>query len=383
MIDAALGIGDGLLQRCCFFGQHSHTLQSLLGLTDVRLKGELSSLVDTELWQLALGDVRQRDRDGKQRLQELAVEGRLRREVLEKCQRDHAGSVAATTSLQTQLSDAIVAMDRETGGRASDLALLGLGQGASVAGLQEQVDSCVAAQEQYRSQVLGPLQREQVEALRQARGVQVAATDASIAGLRERLAQLQAVQASSNALRGALNNKAAQLEMQARTLQAQTHTLSLDYGACMGAWSARDPTPVPPPSLPSPSTSPSTSTNSTSALINPPLAVFAARLAQDTAVALLAACTAAAQAAQGALNELQDAADASHNSHSHNPTPTPTPNPTPNPTQCADHAHASEAEPLTLTHALTLPPACPTCGQALTPAQRVARKVRPCLQISQ
>ena len=37
-IDEALGTGGGLLQRCCFFGQHSHTLQSLLGLTDVRLK---------------------------------------------------------------------------------------------------------------------------------------------------------------------------------------------------------------------------------------------------------------------------------------------------------------------------------------------------------
>lgn len=27
VIDQELGIGNGLLQRCCFFGQHSHTLQ--------------------------------------------------------------------------------------------------------------------------------------------------------------------------------------------------------------------------------------------------------------------------------------------------------------------------------------------------------------------
>ena len=31
IIDETLGIGGGLLQRCCFFGQHSHTLHSLLG----------------------------------------------------------------------------------------------------------------------------------------------------------------------------------------------------------------------------------------------------------------------------------------------------------------------------------------------------------------
>ena len=27
VMDEELGIGNGLLQRCCFFGQHSHTLQ--------------------------------------------------------------------------------------------------------------------------------------------------------------------------------------------------------------------------------------------------------------------------------------------------------------------------------------------------------------------
>lgn len=27
VIDEVLGIGNGLVQRCCFFGQHSHTLQ--------------------------------------------------------------------------------------------------------------------------------------------------------------------------------------------------------------------------------------------------------------------------------------------------------------------------------------------------------------------
>lgn len=30
LIDEHLGIKDGLLQRCCFFGQHTHTMQVLL-----------------------------------------------------------------------------------------------------------------------------------------------------------------------------------------------------------------------------------------------------------------------------------------------------------------------------------------------------------------
>lgn len=35
VVDAELGIGNGLLQRCCFFGQHSHTLQVSFGWTCV------------------------------------------------------------------------------------------------------------------------------------------------------------------------------------------------------------------------------------------------------------------------------------------------------------------------------------------------------------
>ena len=59
-IDSILGVGNNLLQRCCFFGQHSHTQESLLGLTDAQLKAELSVLVDTEIWNLAHGDVKSR-----------------------------------------------------------------------------------------------------------------------------------------------------------------------------------------------------------------------------------------------------------------------------------------------------------------------------------
>ena len=81
-IDSRLGIGNGLLQRCCFFGQHSHTLHSLLGLTDVKLKSELSYLVDTTLWQSALADVRAREKVDKARALEIGVELRVRGEEL-------------------------------------------------------------------------------------------------------------------------------------------------------------------------------------------------------------------------------------------------------------------------------------------------------------
>ena len=58
-IDEVLGIGTGLLQRCYFFGQHSHTHQSLLGLSDTKLKEELSTLINNQLWITLSQEIRQ------------------------------------------------------------------------------------------------------------------------------------------------------------------------------------------------------------------------------------------------------------------------------------------------------------------------------------
>jgi hypothetical protein len=79
LIDENLGVGEGLLQRCCFLGQHSHTLQALLGLTDLRLKNELSLLVDMGIWVAAVQDIKLREKAAKLRTNEIAVEHRIRR----------------------------------------------------------------------------------------------------------------------------------------------------------------------------------------------------------------------------------------------------------------------------------------------------------------
>eukprot|EP01041_Mallomonas_annulata_P000110 gene110-158_t len=82
VMDATLGIGGDLLQRCSFFGQHSSTLQALLGLTDVKFKNELSSLVNTDLWTAAQSDVRTRERAEEDILKETAVELRVREDEM-------------------------------------------------------------------------------------------------------------------------------------------------------------------------------------------------------------------------------------------------------------------------------------------------------------
>lgn len=79
-IDEKLGVGNGLLQRCCFFGQHSHTMQALLGLTDIKLKNELSLMVDMSLWIAAVQDVKAREKTCKGRASEISVELRIRKD---------------------------------------------------------------------------------------------------------------------------------------------------------------------------------------------------------------------------------------------------------------------------------------------------------------
>jgi uncharacterized protein YmfQ (DUF2313 family) len=73
-------------------------VQSLLGLTDVKLKQELAALVDTSLWSTAGQDVRTRDRAARDRLKVLTGINSLRRE-------EHALAEAAHGEAITTLNE--------------------------------------------------------------------------------------------------------------------------------------------------------------------------------------------------------------------------------------------------------------------------------------
>ena len=94
------------MQRCCFFGQHSHTLHSLLGLTDIKLKNELSSLVDTTVWVNALQDIRSREKQEKNRISDLLVEIRIRKEEIVRSQTDIDARLVASAELQVEIETA-------------------------------------------------------------------------------------------------------------------------------------------------------------------------------------------------------------------------------------------------------------------------------------
>ena len=101
-----IGIGGGLLQRCCFFGQHSHTLHSLLGLTDVKLKSELSALVDTSVWVNTLQDVKNREKKEKSRVIELSTEIRTREEEAARSRAVIDADMNALGVLEKEVEDA-------------------------------------------------------------------------------------------------------------------------------------------------------------------------------------------------------------------------------------------------------------------------------------
>jgi DNA repair exonuclease SbcCD ATPase subunit len=77
-INEILGVGTGLLQRCYFFGQHSHTSQSLLGLSDTKLKDELSALINAEIWKYLSQEIRLNEKVLKSNINDMNITNNLK-----------------------------------------------------------------------------------------------------------------------------------------------------------------------------------------------------------------------------------------------------------------------------------------------------------------
>ena len=77
--------------------------KSLLGLTDVKLKNELSALVDTAIWGAALQTVKAQDRADKQRLSEISIEHRLRSEELKNLQLTYNSTLQTKEAISNDL----------------------------------------------------------------------------------------------------------------------------------------------------------------------------------------------------------------------------------------------------------------------------------------
>lgn len=238
LIDETLGIGGGLLQRCCFFGQHSHTLQSLLGLTDVRLKSELSCLVDTELWTLAATDVRGRERADRARVTELSVEARVRQEELMRTAAVVAEAATGVRQLEAQLEGAKTAALAEMG-RTRDLIVERFGN-ATAGQLSEDIEANRRAADVFRQTALEPLRASVLEGLRR-HGATTAALDQANSTLRERISQFRAAALASGSSLSTLQNKTRQLDLQARGLEMSLRNLTAQFESVVAAHKQRLP----------------------------------------------------------------------------------------------------------------------------------------------
>ena len=123
-IDAKLGTGSNLLQRACFYGQHSTEAGALLGLTDARLKTELSPLVlHSKLWVAAAAASRVQERELRKAVAALEVELRIRREEVAGCEQRHAEAVEGVKRLEEEVQQTADAFLREEQAYAAELGL--------------------------------------------------------------------------------------------------------------------------------------------------------------------------------------------------------------------------------------------------------------------
>ena len=211
VMDDILGIGDGLLQRCCFFGQHSHTLQSLLGLSDVKLKSEMSFLVDTKIWTAAQQDVRAREKVDKARVVELDVELRIRAEEILRVKSSLDDSMQLIRRLESELGNARQKVSEEQG--ISRSAITSKFGDVSIGHLNEQLVSLQREAVILQRDVIEPLRRASIDIVR-ANSQKLVSLDQGISAIREKLAITKAAVNASATAKSSLTTRLQQQEQQ-------------------------------------------------------------------------------------------------------------------------------------------------------------------------
>ena len=72
----------------------------------MKLKNELTSLVDTNIWVNALQEIKNREKNEKSRMTEISVENRIREEEIGRSKDALAAETANLQRLESELADA-------------------------------------------------------------------------------------------------------------------------------------------------------------------------------------------------------------------------------------------------------------------------------------
>lgn len=223
LIDDILGTGDGLLQRCCFFGQHSHTLQSLLGLTDTKLKSELSALVDTRIWTLASQDVRSRERADKARAAELKVEIRVRGEESVRVKATLEDSINLVRRLEGDLSTAKEKASAQTGQFKS--AIVGKFGNETLESLTSLYENIQKDTQSIQKDTVDKLRKELLESIR-SRNQKLVGFDQDITSVRENIVHIKSSLNSTSNSRTNLIKKLQLVDQQKQSLSVNLKNLT-------------------------------------------------------------------------------------------------------------------------------------------------------------
>ena len=223
LIDDILGTGDGLLQRCCFFGQHSHTLQSLLGLTDTKLKSELSALVDTRIWSLASQDVRARERADKARATELKVEIRVRGEESVRVKATLEDSMNLVRRLEVELFTAKEKASAQSGQFKS--AIVGKFGNETLETMSSLYENVQKDAQMIQKDTVDKLRKELLESIR-SRNQKLVGFDQNITSIRENMIHIKSSLNSTSNSRANLIKKLQLVDQQRQSLSVNLKNLT-------------------------------------------------------------------------------------------------------------------------------------------------------------
>lgn len=193
-------------------------MQSLLGLTDVRLKSELSLLVNTEIWTVALQDVRARDKEARSKVQELIIEKRVRNEELIRVDSDLISAEATNERLKQEYEKAAAKAAEEMGLHKAALSTVYGNQ--SIDSLKEELITNSAQTCKLQTEA-DCMRRDLMQATREKTGRLKLYID-RVNNLREQIAQLTATQIAKHSALSGLQSKINQMSSQLKnSIQAR------------------------------------------------------------------------------------------------------------------------------------------------------------------
>ena len=188
----------------------------MLGLSDTKLKSELASLIDMELWTAALTDVRNHEKKEKDTCKEMIMEAKLREEEIKRANLQLENNELKASNILLKLNDTRNQADIEFK-QTKSLLVSEFGNDTSV-NLSKTYQNCIKEVKNWETTKIEPLY-EKLHSIMSDKADSTINLSNTISSIRESLAHTKGILSSTENTIKSLQQRIKLLESQYRTLE--------------------------------------------------------------------------------------------------------------------------------------------------------------------